>query len=329
MKSASNIVLKLLGILLLTAAVLKGWQLLTEPMANKDIWTNRAFLIFTVEFEIALGIWLLSGLFKKAAWLATISCFTLFCFVTLYKSLSGAESCGCFGSVHVNPWITLLAIDLPAVLALVIFRPKLSLSLSLPRRRESIEALVKALIHEFITPLPSIVHFAAGACIGVLTLGITTPILALNHPAKVTASYEVLEPETWVGKELPILQHIDIADKLRTGNWLILLYHHDCSDCAKAIPMYGQMARDLAGNEDFLRIAFVEVPPYGNSIIGTISPCTYGQLHNMKDWFVTTPSVVLLADSIVVSAWEGKAPKIDRVLETINAKLEVQNLLES
>ena len=70
MKKANNILLKALGVLLLTAAAMKGWQLLTEPMANKDIWTNRAFLIFTVEFEIALGIWLLSDLFKKAAWLA-------------------------------------------------------------------------------------------------------------------------------------------------------------------------------------------------------------------------------------------------------------------
>lgn len=65
MKSASDIILKLLGILLLIAACLKGWQLLTEPVANKDIWTNRSFLIFTIEFELALGIWLLSGIFKK------------------------------------------------------------------------------------------------------------------------------------------------------------------------------------------------------------------------------------------------------------------------
>ena len=72
MKFSSNIVLKLLGILLLTAAVLKGWQLLTEPVANDSIWTNRNFLILTVEFELALAIWLLSGLFKKAAWLATL-----------------------------------------------------------------------------------------------------------------------------------------------------------------------------------------------------------------------------------------------------------------
>lgn len=39
MKAVSNTLLKSLGILLLIAAVLKGWQLLTEAPANNDIWT--------------------------------------------------------------------------------------------------------------------------------------------------------------------------------------------------------------------------------------------------------------------------------------------------
>ncbi len=56
MKRASDAVIKVLGTLLLSAAVLKGHQLLTEPVANSDIWSNRAFLIFQVEFELALGI---------------------------------------------------------------------------------------------------------------------------------------------------------------------------------------------------------------------------------------------------------------------------------
>jgi len=112
MKKASNIVVKILAIVLLTAAVLKGWQLLTEPVANNDIWSYRPFLILTVELELALGIWLLSGLFKKATWLVTLLCFSLFSAITFYKALTGAESCGCFGSVHVNPWITLFANDL-------------------------------------------------------------------------------------------------------------------------------------------------------------------------------------------------------------------------
>ena len=126
MKRAKSItiwVLKALGTLLIVAAALKGHQLLTEPLANKDIWSYRPVLILLVECELALGLWLLSGLFPRLAWLTALACFSFFCVVTLYKALTGAASCGCFGAVSVPPWITLLAIDLPAVLALSLFRP--------------------------------------------------------------------------------------------------------------------------------------------------------------------------------------------------------------
>jgi hypothetical protein len=313
MKAVSNTLLKLLGILLLIAAVLKGWQLITEPVANNRIWTYRPFLILTVEFELALGIWLLSGLFKKAAWLAALLCFSVFSAITLYKGITGAESCGCFGSVHVNPWITLFAIDLPAVIALAVFRP----ALSFQRKTESI----KALIQEFITPLPSMPQFAVTACLTLIALGVTTPVLAFNKPAGITSSYEVLEPETWVGKKLPILEHIDIGEQLETGNWLVLLYHHNCPDCAAAIPKYERIARDMAGNEDFLRIALIEVPPYGQRPISDNSTCTLGRLADVKEWFVTTPAVALLTNSRITSAWEGQAPDFETILEKI-AKIQ-------
>ena len=236
MKKVSNIALKILGILLLIASVLKGRQLLTEPVANNDIWSYRPLLILTVEFELALAIWLLSGLFKKAAWLAALLCFSAFSAVTLYKALTGAESCGCFGSVHVNPWITLFAIDLPAVTALSIFRPRLSFppALSFLRKQESIKNLIK----EFLSPLPSASRFAMTAFLAIAILGISAPILAFNEPPQITTHYEVLEPKTWVGKELPILEYIDIAESLKKGTWLVLLYHYDCPDCVVTIPKF-------------------------------------------------------------------------------------------
>jgi thiol-disulfide isomerase/thioredoxin len=314
MKTANDIVLKALGALLIVAGGLKGWQLLTEPVANNSIWTWRPFMVLQVDFELALGIWLVSGLFKKAAWLAAISCFSLFSAVTLYKGLSGAESCGCFGTVDVNPWLTLFVIDIPSVIALVVFRPVLSLK----RKAESIRVLA----HEFFTPIPSIPRFATTTCLTLLILGITTPILAFNKPAKITTSYEVLEPETWVGKELPILDHIDIGKQLRKGNWLILLYHHDCPDCAVAIPKYEKMARDFAGNTDFLRIALIEVPPYGQGQVNVNSPCFPGRLAAVKDWFVTTPAVVLLKDGQVISAWEAKAPDPDTIFTNMAKNVE-------
>jgi hypothetical protein len=353
MKLASNVLLKALGLLLLTAAILKGRQLLTEPVANNDIWSYRPFLILTVEFELALAIWLLSGLFKKAAWLVSLLCFSFFSAITFYKAVAGFASCGCFGSVHVNPWITFFAIDLPSVIALSILRPTSHCErseaisrLSFPTRRESI----KAMILTFFTPLPSFRRFATAFAIGLTILGVTTPILALNEPAKITTRYEVLEPSEWIGKELPILEYIvedpafrgrvedpafigrdedpavrrrnSIREILRTGTWLILLYHYDCPDCGTAIPKYEQMARDLAGNEDFLRIALIAIPPYGRIPVSEKTPCTLGRLPETKEWFVTTPAVALLTDGKVTAAWEEKAPDLDEVLQNFAKKEE-------
>jgi len=188
---------------------------------------------------------------------------------------------------------------------------------------------VKALLKQFIRPLPSIPRFAVTACLGLTILGVTTPILAINEPAKVTTRYEVLEPETWVGKELPILEYINIAETLRKGTWLVLLYHYDCPDCGRAIPMYEQMARDLEGNEDFLQIALIAVPPYGSgpaspgqspatprrSPVSENSLCTLGRLPETKEWFVTTPATALITDGHVKAAWEEKAPNLDIILQ--------------
>ncbi|MBN2590404.1 MAG: hypothetical protein JXA96_11125 [Sedimentisphaerales bacterium] len=326
MKLANNMLLRVLGVLLLTAAVLKGWQLINEPLADNNIWSSRWFHIMIVEFELAMGIWLVSGLFNKTAWLATLGLFSMFSIITLYKGITGYASCGCFGQVHVNPWMTLFAVDLPAVIALLVFKPQFSLKsifslprallslllafLALPQKRKSL----KLLTNEFVRPLPSVPHFAITLFLGILILGITTPILALNEPAIVTSKYEVLEPEIWIGKELPILEHIDIADTLKKGTWLILLYHYDCPDCGRAIPEYEQIARDLAGNEDFMQIAFIAVPPYGHTPISENSPCTLGKLNDVKEWFVTTPAVALLKDGKVIRAWEGKVLDYDIIL---------------
>ncbi|HUT31267.1 MAG TPA: hypothetical protein VMX13_15845 [Sedimentisphaerales bacterium] len=152
--------------------------------------------------------------------------------------------------------------------------------------------------------------------------GVTTPVLALNEPANTTSSYEILEPETWVGKKLPLIDYIDIGESLEKGNWLILLYHYDCPDCAEAIPKYERMARDLVGNGDFLRIALIEMPPYGPPLAAPDSLCTLGRLANTKQWFVTTPAVVLLVDGRVNHAWEAKAPDFDAILSKIASSEE-------
>ena len=310
MEKANNILLKVLGVLLLTAAFMKGWQLLTEPMANTDIWNNRNFLILTVEFELALGIWLLSDIFRKLSWLAALVCFSLFSIVTLYKGLSGADSCGCFGSVKINPWITLFAVDVPAILALIIFRPK----------EITLQYIVKPF--ELLKPLPSRLYFASIFIFGIIILLATLPVLALNVPAQITSSYEVLEPNSWLGKPLPIINYIDIGKQLKTGNWLVLFYHYDCPDCINAIEKLNDAKAKIQNAN--CNVAIIEVPPYGNPM-GT--NCVYGQLLDAKEWFITTPATILLKNGTVEQAWQQELPDLGSILDDIFAETIGKSLL--
>jgi hypothetical protein len=119
----------LAGSLLIVAAILKFHEMLTVCIPswtdNKyGFWESYEFFLVQIPLEFALGVWMVSGLFRKAAWIAGTLGYFGFILVTIFKIVTGAESCGCFGRIEVDPKITLFAIDIPIFLLLAIFRPK-------------------------------------------------------------------------------------------------------------------------------------------------------------------------------------------------------------
>ena len=60
------------GILLLTAAGLKGYQLATEPLLGTGFLDSRWLLTMTVEFELLFGLWLLANIWPKLSWAAAM-----------------------------------------------------------------------------------------------------------------------------------------------------------------------------------------------------------------------------------------------------------------
>jgi thiol-disulfide isomerase/thioredoxin len=305
MKIANRVVTAVTGFILIIAAILKIHQLLTEPIISKGFWESWEFFLIQIPLELGLGIWLVCGLFRKAAWLLAVLAFGLFIVVTLQKGLTGAESCGCFGRVKVNPWITLSAIDIPLFLGLVIFRPK-GFKLLPP-------------------PWPSAKHFFGVAIPTFIAFSIIIPVLVLKKPADVTDTYERVKPAEWISqdqnhKEWSMLKYIDIADSLRKNLVIVVLYSTECDTCHKAIPLYDQMGRDMAANEDAIRFAFIEIPPYtkvADDIVPVDTPCLRGKLDSSKKWYILTPLVVLLQDGIVVKFWEGQTPQVDEILGAV------------
>ncbi len=118
-----DVVIRLLGVLLIVAAILKGWQLVAEPPERDGFGgvVYIGFIIFQICFELLMGTWLISGVFKRLAVRVATVCFAIFFCVQIYNVWSGAEGCGCFGAVDVPPMVTLLAVDLPALIVLILF----------------------------------------------------------------------------------------------------------------------------------------------------------------------------------------------------------------
>jgi hypothetical protein len=276
-----------LALLLLTAAGLKGYQLATEPVLGGGLLESRWFLIAVVEFEILFGLWLLSGLAPGWTWRAAVLCFGAFAAVSAYKGVAGEASCGCFGRVAVNPWYT-FALDCAALALLAAFRPR-----SIPR------------------PASCRWRLPAWAC-AALMAGVGVPaFLALgSYPAASIAGdglvesgrVVVLMPEAWKGKRFPLFEHIDVGDRLSTGRWVVVLYHLGCPKCRELIEEYRQLPRESGAN---LPVAFVEVPeprPGREHTPLDGLPSLQGQLIGSAEWFVPTPTIVLLQDGVVCEA---------------------------
>lgn len=310
MKIVSKIVMSATGLVLIIAAVLKAHQLLTEPILSEGFWESWLFFVIQIPLELGLGIWLVCGLFRKAAWLIAVFSFILFIGVTLQKGLIGAASCGCFGAVDVNPWTTLFALDVPVLFALLIFRPKGQKLLP--------------------PPWPSAGYFFAVAVPTVILLALTVVTVVFNKPPEKTLEYEVVTAEQWQtgpnapDEQWPLLKHIDIADKLRNGITVILLMQYQCDQCYEVIPHYDELCDQLAGNEDSLQIAFVEIPPYApehESQIPSQTSCLAGKLDTTKKWYIKTPLAVLLVDGKLISFWENETPSLDEILDMIFADI--------
>jgi len=278
------------GLLLLIAAGLKAYDLATSPILGAGILQSRWFLIGVVEFELLLGLWLLSGVYPAHAWAVSLGCFLCFGCVTLHKALSGEASCGCFGRVEVNPWVT-LGLDVLVVASLLRWRParrEFRATGFFPRQRSSHVVRIVA------------IWLAMGIPIAAAIVAFRDASLTEGGELPQEGTVVVLKPETWAGQRFPLLRFIDIGDDLAHGEWLVVLYRHDCAKCQLAIRAYGAFESSIDADNTFEGIALVEVPPYGVSRKSS-GVCSHGKLSDATEWFVRTPLEVHLYDGNVTS----------------------------
>jgi hypothetical protein len=275
----------LLAALLLTASALKCHQLSTEPILGNSLLDSRWLLMATVEFELFFGIWLLANLLARPTWAAALACFGLFTCVSVCKAISGHATCGCFGRVPVNPWYT-GTLDLIAVLSLLRWRPK-----------ESSFAACRAVA---VVLLWLAVAVPAAYAMGSYEAAVLSDAGQIIGDGKAI----VLEPRKWIGKRLPLLAFVEdypghslpsdklLRQHLAEGEWLVVLYRHNCEKCREAIPRHRELANRSLENPTLPRMAMIELPPYaGQDSPPVISEmrCAAGRLDETHRWLVEGP----------------------------------------
>ena len=120
----TRLVLRCLGVLLLSAAALKLNGLAVDPVGPTGLFAATAIQVAIVEFEILLALWLLWGVLPLGSWLISFGVFLMFAAVSAWQGWIGRASCGCFGQLSVNPWWA-FALDLGVLIALILGRPDL------------------------------------------------------------------------------------------------------------------------------------------------------------------------------------------------------------
>ncbi|GHT45338.1 hypothetical protein FACS189454_04650 [Planctomycetales bacterium] len=261
---------------LLFAAGLKAYQLATVPSLGEGILHARWFNILVVEFEIFFAFWLISGLLPKLTWLASIALFSMFTLVSLFKAISGETSCGCFGNVTVNPWIT-AAFDAGIVLLLTLTKSNLSVPLHITRWKFRLSAVI---LFWMILTMP------------VVWLSLNVKTATLTKTGELTSGFRniIMNPADWVGAKFPLLSFLDegVAKKIMVGKTSVVLFRFDCEECKNLI----ETVHDKSG------YIFVAIPSEGNNA-SLFSLPEYTSLPADREWWGETPVVFSLENAMV------------------------------
>ena len=265
-----------LSCLLLLSSVLKGYALLSEPIAPQSWLDVRQIQVALVEVELFVALWTAGTLRWRLAWQVLVGLFSCFWFITFAKLLAGETSCGCFGRIEVHPMFSLL-IDTVCLGSLLAVRN------SIPQKSS-----VRPLFREVLVTALLLAPISIPAAVFMLRpvgsfLGESTTIVRSGEVI-------VLEPSEWVGQKLPILEYISTNLDLSSGEWLIVLVRHGCPTCEESLPRYLELERT-----GHVRLFLLEVPPHAQQLQSLVE----GRLRDDIEWFVQTPTEIVIVDGVV------------------------------
>ena len=257
-------------------------------------------LMFVLRFGIAVelivvGVMVL--LAPLARWVG-VAMLGAFLPVLVADVLLGASSCGCFGAVKINPYIT-LAFDFGFFLGLLILG-----------RRERRLAVTTVL------PTRSVILVGVWSLMSVaVAFAWTANGTATNAPGDIegpvgaalpSEGYYIPQYETWLGQRFVDLEIAawtrGLPSDLESGQQFVIFFRKDCEHCHELFELY------FSGSLEWPTTA-IAVPDRDGFPTENVQPfpcneCRVVELPAGIDWFVQTPVLVRLEDGIVECAAE-------------------------
>jgi hypothetical protein len=299
---------------LATGAVLKLMELSPAHLPAAMIkWCGALGfdLMFVLRFSIAFELIVAGVMFllrPLARWFG-VAILTAFVPVLIGDLALGASSCGCFGSVTVNPWVTLVT-DVTFLFVLLVFgrrEPRLEITHHLPTSRVVIAGGL-AIVSVFVA-------FGRKAPAGDAEAAMNTSVAVTNGnvPALPADGYYMPHYGDWIGRPF---RELDVAswtsklpDDIDLGPQYVIFYRKDCEHCHELMEVYfsGSLQRPTTA---------IAVPERDGFPTENLQPfacpdCRVAELPSGIDWFFQTPVLVRLMDGVVECAAEvdAKAPE--------------------
>lgn len=275
------------GSVLIVAAAAKTLPLRSvDPIPNATAEGLGEVLYFLSFCELALGLWLISGKWPSQAHTAACIVFVGFASHSLRAIWSGDPSCGCFGeSVVISPWYTFAV----AAAAMVAFATCRTTRGENQASRRLSAVLISNVMLCLLLTAGAIAGWMSGAFLPSAFGGIQ--------------SGTAIDPKTWIGHRFPLIDQIDIGNRISVGRWKVLLYRSSCPKCQQALSRLQESADTVSsmGLQATSPFAAIEVPPfYLDAIAQHLDWCHNGCLVDDKTFFIETPLLIELKDGIVL-----------------------------
>lgn len=240
-------------------------------------------LLFSAS-ELALAIWLFSGAKRISAILTVSLLFAAFLGVHL-RGFHNSSACRCMGHVEVpnKVMLTLCGVTVALGIWLVV------------RSRQ---------FRSYQLGVASLFLIALGMGYILQLDGVEQQGIQLEGgPSFSTAAdAALLDPQSWMGRRLPLLDCLESETALASGAWTIAVVQPDCAKCREFVN--GQFRSAIIG-EQKSEPAIISLAAQGPAFAFSTSIPVFETTQCRKKWFGETPFVIQLKDGVVVSTGIG------------------------